>query len=336
MKLTAEQILSAAQGALRAWEEDGTIRLSRFTEEEAAMYAPTGFATKSRASAGIQMEFDTDADSLCLAVSMTLAGSRNFFAFEIYKDGERIGLLRNFEDGDEQKDYIAIKYPVGDFEGEYPLGTGMKRVRIVFPFTVCPLIRDLSLANATVFTPVIREKKILMYGDSITQGYDAILPSQTYAMRLGEMFSAHILNKGIGGERFNPTLAAMHNDFKPDFITSAYGTNDWNTQPKEMLTENCIGYHAELAKQYPDTPVFILAPIWRADTEAPRPFGTLDELAEFLRGITEQYENFHFIPGWDLVPHDPKYFGDKRLHPTAEGFAYFAENLREELKKFGI
>lgn len=336
MKLTPEQILSAAQGALRAWEEDGTIRLSRFTEEEAAMYAPTGFATKSRASAGIQMEFDTDADFLRLAVSMTLAGSRNFFAFEIYKDGERIGLLRNFDDGDEKLDYIAIKYPVGDFEGEYALGAGMKRVRIVFPFTVCPMIRDLTLANATVFTPVVREKKILMYGDSITQGYDAILPSQTYAMRLGEMFGAHILNKGIGGERFNPTLAAMHNDFKPDFITSAYGTNDWSNAEHDVLAMNCRNFYNTLAEQYPDTPIFVLAPIWRADWDSERPFGTFAALADFIKEVTEMHENLHFIPGWDLVPHDPKYFGDKRLHPTAEGFAYFAENLKKEILKYGI
>ena len=336
MKLTAEQILSAAQGALRAWEEDGTIRLSRFTEEEAAMYAPTGFATKSRTSAGIQMEFDTDADFLRLAVSMTLAGSRNFFAFEIYRDGERIGLLRNFEDGDEQKDYIAIKYPVGDFEGEYPLGTGMKRVRIVFPFTVCPLIRDLSLANATVFTPVIREKRILMYGDSITHGCDALYPSQMYTARLGDMFGAHILNKGVGGERFNPALVSCPCDFKPDFITSAYGTNDWAGESRETLIEKCRLYHAILAEKYPDTPIFVISPIWRYDTERERPFGPFEAVADFIRGTIAPYGNMHFVYGMDLVPHDRSFFGDAALHPNAAGFAHYAENLYKEIMKHGI
>ena len=336
MKLTAQQILSAAQGALRTWEEDGAIRISRFTEEENALY-PTGFfAVKARASAGIQMEFDTDADSLRLAVSVSQPGPRNFFAFEIYKDGKRIGLLRNFENGDENTDYISVKYPVGEFEGDYPLGSGMKRVRIVFPFTVCPHIREISLGNAAVFTPVIREKKILMYGDSITQGYDAILPSQTYAMRLGELLGAQILNKGIGGERFNPALAECRNDFHPDFITSAYGTNDWSHAERDVLTKNCRDFYDTLAKQYPDTPIFVLAPIWRADWEAKRPFGTFAALADFIREVTEMHENLHYIPGWEFVPHAPDFFGDKRLHPTAEGFAHYAENLRRVLAEFGI
>ncbi len=336
MILSLSQIQSVTQGAVRIWEEDGGFRFSRFTEEEAAMYAPTGFAAKSRASAGIQMEFDTDADMLTMDVNVTLGSSRNYFAFEIFADESRIGMLRNFTDADEQLEYISIKYPIGNFSGSWHLGKGEKRVRIVFPFTVNPLIRSVTLENASVLRPVIREKRILMYGDSITQGYDSLYPSRTYAARIGEMFGAHILNKGIGGERFNPTLAGFRNDFQPDFITSAYGTNDWSGQQRDTLIDTCRRYYDTLAKQYPDTPIFVLAPIWRGDWDAEKPFGTFAALADFIKEVTEMHDNLHFIPGWDLVPHDPKYFGDKRLHPTAEGFAYYAENLAKEIRRYGI
>ncbi|MBE6561427.1 MAG: hypothetical protein E7662_09905 [Ruminococcaceae bacterium] len=336
MNLSLSQIRSVTQGAMRIWEEDGGIRFSRFTEEEAAMYASTGFATKSRHTAGIQMEFDTDAAAVSLSVSVQIPSSRNFFAFEIFKDGERIGIIRNFEDADEKTEYIAGKYPAGDFEGTFPLGEGTKRVRIVFPYTVYPLLHSVALLDASVFTPVVRTKKILMYGDSITQGYDSLYPSQTYAARIGDMFGAHILNKGIGGERFNAELASYRNDFAPDFITSAYGTNDWFRLPRDILCDTCRAYHDTLAKQYPDTPIFVLAPTWRADWETETEFGSFISLADFIKEVTDGYDNLHFIPGWDLVPHDPEYFGDKRLHPTSEGFAHYADNLRKELLKYGV
>ena len=323
MKLTAEQILSAAQGAVRTEDTENGLRLCRLTEEEQAVYVPTIRDSRARASADIKLEFDTDARSLTLTVQAEPGTSRKYFAFEICKDGERIGFLRNFDDAVENTVYVSQKYELGEYSGTYPLGEGVKRIRILFPHTVIPHLRQFSLEDASVFTPVIREKKILMYGDSITHGCDALYPSQMYTARLGDMFGAHILNKGVGGERFNPALISCPCDFKPDFITSAYGTNDWAGESRETLIEKCRLYHAILAEKYPDTPIFVISPIWRYDTERERPFGPFEAVADFIRGTIAPYGNMHFVYGMDLVPHDRSFFGDAALHPNAAGFAHY-------------
>ena len=79
---------------------------------------------------------------------------------------------------------------------------------------------------------------MIMFGDSITHGYDALNPSFSYANRLADLLNADFVNKGIGGERFFPTLAQLKDDIEPDYITVAYGTNDWAHSPKEVFDKN--------------------------------------------------------------------------------------------------
>lgn len=47
---------------------------------------------------------------------------------------------------------------------------------------------------------------ISSYGDSITQGYDALFPSYSYINRFSMYLDAFIYNKAIGGDIFRPAL----------------------------------------------------------------------------------------------------------------------------------
>ena len=71
------------------------------------------------------------------------------------------------------------------------------------------------------------KKRILCFGDSISQGYDALYPSNQYTPQLAKLLDAEEYNKAIGGEIFRPELALARDDFEPEYITVAYGTNDW-------------------------------------------------------------------------------------------------------------
>ena len=62
---------------------------------------------------------------------------------------------------------------------------------------------------------------MLMLGDSITHGYDAISPSNSYASLVADMLDANAINKGIGGEVFWPQFAAMLDNITPEIITVA-------------------------------------------------------------------------------------------------------------------
>ena len=173
-----------------------------------------------------------------------------------------------------------------------------------------------------------------MYGDSITHGYDAINPSNKYATRLANALGYDEYNKGIGGEVFFPPLAELKQPFTPDIITVAYGTNDWSLTEKSQFDKNCKAFYENLSKNYPDTPIFAITPIWRKEsvTET-RPFGDFALVEEGIREATKDLKNVTVIRGFDLVPKEEKYFADLRLHPNDKGFEYYAKSLYEMIAR---
>ena len=47
-----------------------------------------------------------------------------------------------------------------------------------------------------------------------------------------------------------------------------------------------------------------------------------------------RYHNTVCISGFDLVAHDALLFGDFKVHPNDNGFAQYAENLYNRIKKY--
>ncbi|MBE7034043.1 MAG: SGNH/GDSL hydrolase family protein [Ruminococcaceae bacterium] len=333
MKLNYEQIKSITQGAVSISECENGFTFHRFNEEEEKFYAPTSHAKKVFSTAGIQMVFKTDAESISLSISVSAGSSRSYFSFDVYADGELCGEFKNFEHENMTLPYTTIECESGDFSWKLPLKKGDKTVRITFPFSVCPVISEISLDNATFVEPVRRSKTMLMYGDSITHGYDCLNSSKAYAVQLSHMLDAEAFNKAIGGEVFQPELGKIKNDISPDYITVAYGTNDWSHFSQEKLEESCRGFYQNLKNNYPDAKIFAITPIWRGDCETDKqyPFAgvyeTINKVCEEIGGIT-------VINGFDFVPHDENLYADLRLHPTDEGFCHYAKNLYNEIRKY--
>jgi hypothetical protein len=49
-----------------------------------------------------------------------------------------------------------------------------------------------------------------------------------------------------------------------------------------------------------------------------------------IKTIYEEYSDY-IIDGYNLVPHNKKYFADN-AHPNDEGFAFYGDNLTKELE----
>ncbi len=324
MKLDIEQIKNITQGAEKIRVEDGKFCFSRFTEEEAAVISNANLSY----TAGIQMEFKTDGDRLNLKVNTKdETNIRSYFAFDVFVDGILKGYVSNLKDEDCTGDYAVSVYKLGEFSKDFDLGNGEKNVRIVFPHSVKAEIEGLEIENATYVAPLKREKKIVFYGDSITQGYDALHPSKTYAMRLGDAMSAEIINKGIGGAVFDPEFGAVSRVEGADYVVVAYGTNDWTCIGIDSIRASAIGFLTNLEKSYPCIPIYVIAPIWRKDYETDRIGGKFRDIEQMLKDVCANYKNVRFVSGWNLVPHDEMLFGDLSLHPNDKGFEYYCDNL---------
>lgn len=329
MKLTYSQIKSCTSGAVSVEQETDGIHFYRFTREQEDLYhaRKEDFYNKTFYSSGIGLRFQTDSRSLFIKVDLSYVNSRSYFALEILKDNKRIDTLQNFNEADGRESYIGVKLPMGNYEKHVDLGEGTKEIRILFPWSGKTVLQALALEDGASFAPVKCSKKLLCFGDSITQGYDALYPSNKYTTRLAEFLKAEEYNKAIGGEIYFPALAATKEAFTPDLITVAYGTNDWRCVTREQFRQNCAGFFRNLCQTYPNTNILVIAPIWRKDTDEKTDFADFTDVENEIRQIVKAYPQITLVSGYDFVPKEPEYFADLRLHPNDRGFDFYFKNL---------
>lgn len=330
IKLDYSIIKMLAFGADYTETVNGSIMFSRFSQKErnALSYG----TDKSYTTAGVRLEFETDSVQLRIEVCAkdTIPYGRNFYAFDVYCNGEMIGQIKNFN---KEPVYPYKKYSTGERHKRFRLGNGMKHISIYFPWSVQGMIDEIEIDDGSAVRPVSKKKRIIMYGDSITQGYDAASPSYSYASRLADFFDADALNKGIGGSGFMPELARVKTEFLPDFITVAYGTNDWKISGFEDFYSRSKAFFENLSNNYPDIDIFAIAPIWRADFAEKHALGDFFRVLETLNEISLKHKNIHFINGADFIPEDTEYFRDGYLHPNDKGFAFYAKALNNKILK---
>ena len=319
MFLTYEQIRSVAHGAVRVEEKDGAVRLLRFSQAQQDAYlrvSPEDFYKKTFATAGMRLCFVTDSETLGLQYRMTQSSSRAFGWFDVYEDGVLIAHFGGQVD------------PVLEGREEITLSAGEKKVEIYFPWSAGAEIQALELADGSVVRPVKKRMTMLSFGDSITQGYDAIYPSRSYNNRLADLLDASCVNKAIGGDCFFPDLLDSEEDIDPDVITVAYGTNDWSRRDPSTYAQNCRSFYEKLTKRYPRAKILAITPIWRADNTKQTPFGApLSEAVKLIEGICNQIPGITVIHGGAFTPRMGAFYSDGYLHPNDMGFAFYAENL---------
>lgn len=220
---------------------------------------------------------------------------------------------------------------MGEYEKSFFLGDGEKHICIHLPFSVYFYLKELALDDESYAECVRPSKKLLAFGDSITQGYDSLRPSETYIARLCNMLDMELYNKGIGGEIFPVSLATCSDNFTPDLITVAYGTNYFWMNEHSFL-KDCRAFFENLTKTYEGIKIIAITPIWRADHAEKTFFGYFSDIEKGIINNTKDLSNITVISGINLIPQNEKYFGDLNVHPSGEGFKYFAENLYNEIK----
>ena len=324
MKLTLEQIKSITLGALRIWEAADSVWFSRFTQEQMDFYRikDEHYARRSHATAGIQFAFRTDSKHLSLRIRPTLGSSWEQFIMEIHKDGNPLGAIESTPE----------RWLTG-FSGDFSLGEGEKTIQVYFPWPVGIRIEEFSLDDGATIVPIRPSKKLLMYGDSITQGYIAQRPSSRYGVKLAEFLDAEEHNRAIGGELFYAPFADVEEPIKADYITIAYGTNDWHTTTRDPFQKHCVGFIKTVSEKNPQAQIFVITPVWRKDYQEQMPFGPFEDLEKIICSSCAGLANVQVVRGFDLVPKDDIYFADRRLHPNDDGFCHYGQNLCDELAK---
>ena len=329
MILDLRQLQEITRGVVRIEEQDGWFRFCRMTagQEDAYLERPV-FREKARASANVRLAFRTSSEKLSFRFRNLSGSSRPFGKLDLYRNG---ALVRRMGfDGDEVTEGVM----------EIPLGEGEKNIELYFPWGRRFDVSEVTLEGEEAPTPLRRRYRLITFGDSITQGYDADRPSFSYVSRLARMLDADEINKGVGGDKFNPRLLDDPDVEIPDLITVAYGTNDWSKLTAEEFSVKCGEFYKRLSELYPTALIFAVSPIWRIDGEKVNQFGgNVWSVEGKIRECVAGLPNVIPVSGTTLVPHLKDYYRDLRVHPNDSGFACFAEGLHgaivRELEKRG-
>lgn len=317
MKLSFEQLASIARGVDRVEETpDGVqfFRMSASHKQYFLHYNNIEKANKTDSTAGVKLAFYTDSQSLKFSAKFTDGSSRLYAYFDICENGAMIA------HGGSDKENEA--------QMEVKLLAGESLVEIYFPWSKGVIMTSFELDDGATVKPYARPKTLVAYGDSITHGYDAIYPSLSYVNRLGNLLDADVHNRGIGGDTFSPELVRRDTVENPDFVTVAYGTNDWSMCTLERFEQSARSFFALLHEKYPKSRIFAIAPIWRGDSERETAMARpISDVYHLLCEYTKEYDHIHVVNGWNFLPHLPEFFADKILHPNDQGFGPYAENL---------
>lgn len=323
MLLSHEQFAPLFHGALRVdLSADGYTAPRRFTAAGQAFYDTVkDFGKKARATSSIRLEMITDSDMLSFEYTLEGASSRKFAYFDLLADGV---VLRH-------EGYENITSLCGKMVFDLPAGT--HHVALYFPSLYKAKIRNVTLSDGATFSPVKKSCRLYCVGDSITQGYDAKFSCGTYTNILADMLDAEVVNHGIGAEIFRPDMLDKDMPFTPDYITVAYGTNDWSGQTKADMERNANEYFRRLAAYFPAAKIFAVTPIWRADHFRFTRVGFFEDAVKIVTDAATAV-GATVIDGQKMIPHSTVVCSDAYLHPNDLGFRYYADNLYREMKPF--
>ena len=330
MKLSFETVKSIVTGAVVIREDaDGGITLRRFTEQQQSVYDPTsGNFRSTMDTASIALDFYTDSDFFRFTADGLREKGEDFVVFDLLVNGQLSETVR-FSHTGEKAEARHIPYgPVGD---TFFLPEGEKRITFYLPWGACARLLSVELSDGAFVRPHTCDRTWIAFGDSITHGAYADHPALTYVNQLSRMLNAQVYNFGIGGERFREKKVIKGSYPKCDFVTVAYGTNDYRHQTKEAFDTKMPSFLRQVAEEFPDVPVFVITPLWRNAENDGKTWNMgrpLAEVRSLIAAEAAKYPNFHVVDGPALVPHSHDFYGDKtNLHPNDAGFAHYAANL---------
>lgn len=341
MILNDTQIRAIACGAESVERQPEGLCFYRMTRQQLEVYRESNpaFYNKALTTAGVMLSFRTDSPTLRLDVSIVKVMGRSYGTVEVFSDGKPVGNVNNYSHMDLPRDYAELSYPNGHYNQIFVLGEGSKHVTVLFPRLTAVYLHEMELEEGAAFTPVKPAKKALVFGDSITQGFDCLRPSSHYVHMLCQALGAEEYNKGVGGEQHAPALAICEEAFEPDYIVVGYGTNDWRSSNPEKLERNCSEFYRILHEKYPGTPVITITPVWRSTEEELAPivhFESFHDIEACIRRNTAPYDNVTLVRGYDLIPHELINYGDYGLHPSDLGFQHYGKNLLAALREQGF
>ncbi len=315
MKLSNKTLSRLIKGACYFEIKDGYLSSFRYSKAQIDHISQNGYdkdwLTYALMSGPQRIEFKTDSTM----VSFDYKSSKSHI-------NNTIDLYIN--------DVLYSAYHINDtLKGriEFSLPQGQKKVSIYMPCESTVRIKNFTI-DGTYKSVKDTGEKVLIIGDSITQGAGPEVASLAYANGLVRELGYNILAQGIGGYRYEPNDVMTVDGFTPNKIIVALGTN-WYYDSSYDYELNVTEFYKRLIEVFPNTPVLAITPIWRGDIDNWERFiWCIDK----IKDTCSKYDSIKVVDGFTLVPNVEECFSDK-AHPNAFGSLMYSANLIKQIKK---
>lgn len=321
MKLTIKTLKKLAKGVTYLSQENGYISFYRYGREQISYMARPeynhGWRNWAKFTGGIRLEFKTVSENISFDYLSSCQHERAN-TVDLYINNT---LTCVYKIEDKLKGSIHFTLPKGD-----------KEVTIYLPNESIFKIKNFII-DGNYKSVKDKKTKLLIIGDSITQGAGPEIASLSYVNILSRETNYNVLDQGIGGYCYKPEDLMLIDEFKPDRIMVALGTNfyeesifaDWGYDYKKSVKE----FYEKLNELYPSAPILVMTPIYRTrDMNMERFLWCINT----IRSECEKYDNIIVADGFKLMPNDPVSLSDG-VHPSTYGSMMLAKNLIKFMKE---
>lgn len=307
------------------------------TVEEGAI--PPAVDSLANCCSGGQISFMTNSE--CLAVSATFETAPNMY--HMPATGQQGVDLYIGECG--KMKYAATPrfehsqkaYTIPAFE-EAP--NEMRKITINMPLYNSPLLDfKIGLApNSQLLppTPYSTNKKIVVYGTSITQGGCASRPGMSYTNILSRKIDAEFINLGFSGNgRGEPEVVKLF----ASIDNVGLFVIDYEANSNAQIYDTLEPMLDIIRKKNTETPLAVISRIgYGKDSLYPEAVKDAKKRKEYQKEVVEKRtssgdKNIHFIDGSILLGEEYDECAVDGCHPTDLGFWRMAEGLQKSIKR---
>ena len=320
MKFSANSLKKLIKGACYYEINSGYITAFKYCKNQIDLMNKEGYdefwRDRGMFSAGIRIELKTDSPFISFDYKANKGTSllERSNSLDIWVDGVLFSVLHLKEN----RGNVRVELPEGE-----------KTVAVYFPCDCQFSVKSFTI-DGKYKSVKDKGQKVLVIGDSITQGYGPMFSSGSYFNALQRMTGYNMLNQGIGGYRCEPQDLMYIEGFEPDKIITFLGTNWYDAPDCYDYERATVEFYKRLTELYPNKEILAISPIWRNDE------GLNPERFKWCIGIVKReckkYENITLVDGFTLLPNVDECYCDK-LHPNEYGCLMLAQNLYKEMKK---
>ena len=312
------------------YDDEKYLRMPRSVAEGVG----EGVKSLSQHTSGGRICFKTDSPYLVIsckcyffweATTMTCAGVHGFDVYE-HKDGrqEFIGLLRPAYD--KRDGYTAILNFKEQRERElivyFPVYTGVSELQIGLS----------DSAQIKPFGGYTYKTPIVFYGSSITQGYAASIPSNTYVNMLSRHFDSDFINLGMAGY-CKAEREMMEYISTLDMSMLVYDYDHNAKTPEDLEATHYAGYKI-FRNARPNVPVIMTSrPGYDSNPEDSERRRQII-IASYEKAKSEGDKNVYFADGGDVYANFCRSgFTCDNCHPNDLGFYHMAKVLAPVIRE---